>query len=222
MLLLTIQEKAKPDKKSGTENQRVQMRTAGCLAKQRRRFRMKKYLGLLTSLLLFFFATGNAMAITFTDEQILHKLLGLGANSGEYSWSHETPADLEVPWDTVNSASLEVWAYLVDGNNDVVSVGTITGTLTNSLTWSWQTWSFADTHLNMDVAEAFDPWSESILDVTLSWNESGCLNTLYLDRSLLTIDYDNGSAPVPEPASMLLLGTGFVGLAGFSRRKLKK
>ena len=32
-LILTIQEKAKPDKKSGTENQRVRMRTAGCFAK---------------------------------------------------------------------------------------------------------------------------------------------------------------------------------------------
>ena len=34
--------------------------------------------------------------------------------------------------------------------------------------------------------------------------------------------FSTGGAPVPEPSTMLLLGTGLLGLAGFSRKKFRK
>jgi len=40
-----------------------------------------------------------------------------------------------------------------------------------------------------------------------------------------TVFADNGTNnifPVPEPATLLLLGIGMVGLAGFGRKKIKK
>ncbi len=42
------------------------------------------------------------------------------------------------------------------------------------------------------------------------------------DYGVQFIDLANDATPVPEPSTMLLLGSGFIGLAGFARKKSKK
>ncbi|MEA2085189.1 MAG: PEP-CTERM sorting domain-containing protein [Thermodesulfobacteriota bacterium] len=42
----------------------------------------------------------------------------------------------------------------------------------------------------------------------------------YIDRSDLEITYN--PAPVPEPSTILLMGTGLLGIIGFGRKKLNK
>ena len=70
-----------------------------------------------------------------------------------------------------------------------------------------------------DATYGFDLELTSLTDGEFSVALVSLWGDFYIDSSELVVTYDANSAPVPEPATMLLLGAGMVGLAGYSRRR---
>lgn len=178
---------------------------------------MKKLVLFFMVSIMVFALSGVAVATTFTDTKDLDRWL---TGSGSTSWTHATPADLDVPPDTVNSATLTVEAYFIEGSNQLSVNSTFEGLLQNAQ-WVWT--GFLRGHFegqDFKVASVFGSWTaDTPFNVTLSYNEPGCLlSPLFIDTSKLEINYNNGTAAVPEPASMSLVVIGLLGIAGIKRK----
>jgi len=104
------------------------------------------------------------------------------------------------------------------------SAGVITVTLDGKTIDSWDFGEIArNTFEYADLSASFVAAASGILDINFFRPFEVDINspTNYLDNISLALNNGTG-APVPEPATVLLLGIGLLGLAGYSKKKFKK
>jgi len=102
--------------------------------------------------------------------------------------------------------------------------GVITVTLDGKIIDSYDFGEIASNTFEYATLNAsFVAASSGILDINFFRRFTTSINSPinYLDNVSL-VSNNGGGTPVPEPATMLLLGAGLLGLAGYSKKKFKK
>ena len=174
--------------------------------------RKKLLIGVMSLIMVGLFA-GIGQAVPYTDTTMLYPMSGIGT----YTYTHLMPIDFSAP-PAPTGGLLEI-SY---GNAFGVGVVTVNGDYVGSEFLF--NFSGMDS-VGFDVHSALSHWD--LGDTSLQVDLIGAA-VINFTKSVLTFDYtptvdgNNDHTAVPEPSTLILLGSSLLGLVVVGRKKFRK
>jgi len=171
---------------------------------------MRKVIVLICSATLILGMVGIAGASPFTDIIYIGKWL---SGTGHYPWERDIPYDFGSPNSVVISANPDMPAWLVsDVYTSIFLSGKATGRLNKGSSWTsldgWTGFGIEDVLENWNAGESF-----KISPANKKLKSSKLLSSIFI------LNFSTSSFPTPEPANLLMLGFGLIGVSILGRKK---